>query len=128
MPVLITLRGLSETTHPRTVGEFIWHEASGRHLLQGRPFSAEEFNTFAASREWDRMIEREGARLQIRVVSNARSRKPSGVTVSFQIQGASEAAEAHNLGEAGSTPAPGTILEKARAAKPPAKKRARARK
>jgi hypothetical protein len=115
MPVLITLRGLSETTHPRTVGEFIWHEASGRHLLRGQPFTAEQFNDFAASREWDRMIEREGARLQIRVVS-------------FEIQGASEAAEAHNLGEAGSTPAPGTILEKARAAKPPAKKRARARK
>lgn len=118
MPVLITLRGLSETTHPRTVGDFIWHEASGRHLLRGQPFTAQEFNEFAASREWDRIIEREGARLQIRVVSNARPKAK-------KVQGASEAAEAHNLGEAGSTPAPGTILDKAQTAKPPTKKRVR---
>lgn len=112
MPVLITLRGLSETTHPRTVGDFIWHEASGRHLLRGQPFTAEQFNEFAASREWDRHIEREGARLQIRVVS-------------FEFQGASEAAEAHNLREVGSTPAPETILDKAQTANPPTKKSAR---
>jgi len=111
MPVLITLRGLGETTHPRTVGDFIWHEASGRHLLRGQPFTAEQFNDFAASREWDRIIEREGARLQIRVVHHDTQPESVGATVAFEIQKA---------------PTPGTILDKAKTAPPPAKqKRAR---
>ena len=62
--VLITLRHLN-TSHPVTVGEFKWHEATGRHLMQGRPLSVEEFNTWAHSPEWDRSIERNGERLRI---------------------------------------------------------------
>ena len=62
--VLITLRHLN-TSHPVTVGEFKWHEATGRHLMQGRPFSVEEFNAWTHSPEWDRSIERNGERLCI---------------------------------------------------------------
>lgn len=62
--VLITLRHLN-TSHPVTVGEFKWHEATGRHLMQGRPLSVEEFNTWTHSAEWDRSVERHGERLRI---------------------------------------------------------------
>lgn len=62
--VLITLRHLN-TSHPVTVGEFKWHEATGRHLMQGRPLSVEEFNAWTHSPEWDRSIERNGERLRI---------------------------------------------------------------
>ncbi len=49
----------------------MWNDEHGLHLWQGRALTAGEFNAFASSREWDRLVDLHGGLLQIRVVEDA---------------------------------------------------------
>ena len=73
----ITLRGLHAATSPRTAGPFVFNEEHGAHLYGGRPMTAEEFNAFAAGREWGRLIDLHGGLLQIRAQAAAPRAKRS---------------------------------------------------
>lgn len=132
---LITLRHLNES-HPVTVGEFRWSEDHGQHLMQGRPFTLEEFNKFAASQEWDRTIDRYGERLKIELreqidtpITETQESDIEATSVTIQSQ---EGQTVKSLGSypgvAGSIPAPATILlDEAKLANPPKPKATRKR-
>lgn len=67
MRIVILLRGLHRTTSPQTVGEFKHIPKYDAYLFDGREFSPKAFNEFSQSKEWDRLIDRYGARVSVRV-------------------------------------------------------------
>ncbi len=75
MKVIITKRGLYRNTHPRTAGQFQLSEKHDAYLYQGREFSAEEFNKLSDSKEWIRLIERDGSAIMVKVVEEIEAPK-----------------------------------------------------
>lgn len=68
MRIVIQLRGLYRTTSPQTVGEFKHIPKHDAYLFEGREFSPKAFNEFSQSKDWDRLVDRHGARVSVRVV------------------------------------------------------------
>jgi len=68
MNVLIIKRGLYRNTHPHTAGQFQHSAKHDAYIYQGREFSAEDFNALGTSKEWIRLIERNGSSIIVRVV------------------------------------------------------------
>jgi len=68
MNVLIIKRGLYRNTHPHTAGQFQHSAKHDAYIYQGREFSAEDFNALATSKEWIRLIERNGSSIIVMVV------------------------------------------------------------
>lgn len=68
MNVLIIKRGLYRNTHPHTAGQFQYSAKHDAYIYQGREFSAEDFNALGTSKEWIRLIERNGSSIIVRVV------------------------------------------------------------
>lgn len=69
MRLVIQLRGLHRTTSPQTVGEFKHIPKHDAYLFDGREFSPKAFNEFSRSKDWDRLVDRYGARVSVRVVN-----------------------------------------------------------
>ena len=80
MHLHVTLRGLSPATAPRSAGPFVFNDEHGIHLYSGRPMTSEEFNAFASSREWSRMIDLHGPLLQVRAVEKPAEPKDTRLT------------------------------------------------
>lgn len=70
MKLVIILRGLHRTTHPQTVSEFRHSARLDAYLYEGREFSASEFNEFSRGKEWERLIDRYGARIRVETHSS----------------------------------------------------------
>lgn len=69
MRLVIQLRGVYRTTSPQTVGEFKHIPKHDAYLYEGREFSPKAFNEFSQSKDWDRLVDRYGARVSVRVVN-----------------------------------------------------------
>lgn len=58
--VIMHLR-LRLAQHGRTAGSFVYDDALGAHIYGGKRMGQKEFNAFMRSRDWQRLIELEGA-------------------------------------------------------------------
>ncbi|HYF35437.1 MAG TPA: hypothetical protein VD994_09125 [Prosthecobacter sp.] len=75
MRLLIILRGLYLATHGTTVGEFKHVAKYDAHILNGEALTPAQFNAVMQSPEWERLIERHGARIRVKCVNHNDMRK-----------------------------------------------------
>lgn len=47
--------------HGRTAGRFVYDDALGAYIYDGKRLGQKEFNAFMRSRDWQRLVELEGA-------------------------------------------------------------------
>lgn len=70
MRILVKLLGFYPHRHGVAIGEWRYVEKFGAYLYRGEPMKPAEFNEFAGSKQWVRLIEEHGAKVRVECINH----------------------------------------------------------